>query len=351
MTPDYFLLLLTALTVAYLFWGFRVLPRERWQILAAVPVRKEAAGSWAGVNLTWYGLLTANAYVAAVAVLFVLLGAIRVPLAATATAAAAMLLFCVPASSLVAKIVEKKAHTFTVGGAVFVGVLLAPWIVRFVNLTMGPALSFSLPATAALAAFSIAYAFGEGFGRLACISFGCCYGKPLAESPPWLRRIFGNLCFVFFGKTRKIAYAGGMEGEKVLPIQALTALIYVGAALCATALFFRTRYAAAYILSLAVTQGWRVLSEMLRADYRGAGNFSAYQAMGLISIVYGIFVILLFPAAGPASLPETASGLATIWQPASLLFLQLLWLAIFVHTGKSSVTGSTLSFHVHPDRI
>jgi hypothetical protein len=142
-----------------------------------------------------------------------------------------------------------------------------------------------------------------------------------------------------------------MEGEKVLPIQALTAIIYVGTALCATALFFRTCYAAAYILSLAVTQGWRVFSETLRADYRGAGNFSAYQAMGLISIVYGIFVILLVPAAGPASLPETASGLAAIWQPASLLFLQALWLAIFIHTGKSSVTGSTLSFHVHPDRI
>ena len=88
MTSDYFLLLLTVLTAAYLFWGFRVLPRERWQILAVVPVRKEAAGSWAGVNLTWYGLLTANAYVMAVALLFVLLGAIRVPLAATAAAAA-----------------------------------------------------------------------------------------------------------------------------------------------------------------------------------------------------------------------------------------------------------------------
>ena len=49
--------------------------------------------------------------------------------------------------------------------------------------------------------------------------------------------------------------------------------------------------------------------------------------------------------------PETAAGVAPLWHPAPLLFLQILWLAIFVHTGKSSVTGSTLSFHVHADRI
>jgi len=349
MTANLFVLLLTPLAAAYLYWGFRVLPQERWQILAAVPVRKEG-GHWAGVNLTWYGLLTANAYAVAVAVLFVLLGAIQVPLAATAAAAAAMLLFCVPASSLVARIVEKKAHTFTVGGAVFVGVLLAPWIVIFVNLTVGQALSFSIPPAAALAAFSIAYAFGEGFGRLACISFGCCYGKPLADSPPWTRRVFADLCFVFFGKTRKIAYAGGMEGEKVIPIQALTALVYVGTGLCAIALFLRSRYAEAYLLSLAVTQGWRVFSETVRADYRGTGTFTAYQIMGLLSIIYGIFVVVLLPT-GSVPIPAIAAGLAVLWHPAPLLFLQCLWLAIFIHTGRSSVTGSTLSFHVHQDRI
>jgi prolipoprotein diacylglyceryl transferase len=350
MTANYFMLILTILAALYLFWGFRVLPRERWQILAAVPVRKEGSGNWAGTNLTWYGLLTANAYLVAVAVLFILLGAIRVPLAATAAAAVAMLLFCVPASSLVARIVEKKAHTFTVGGAVFVGVLLAPWVVTFVNFTLGPALSFTTPPVAALAAFSIAYAFGEGFGRLACISFGCCYGKPLAGSSPLTRRVFADLSFVFFGKTRKIAYAGNMEGEKVLPIQALTAIIYVGTALCATSLFLHARYAAAYILSLAVTQGWRVFSETMRADYRGTGTFSAYQAMGLLSIIYGIFVIALLPS-GSAPVPTIAAGLVVLWHPAPLLFLQILWLAIFLHTGKSSVTGSTISFHVHQDRI
>ncbi|SRR6266540_1499862 len=349
MTAKYFILLLGILAAVYLVWGFRVLPRERWQILAAVPVLKDGS-QWAGINLTWYGLLTANAYAAAVAVLFVLLGSINVPLSATAAASVVMLLFCVPASSLVARIVEKKAHTFTVGGAVFVGVLLAPWIIKLINLTLGPALSVSIPSTAALAAFSIAYAFGEGFGRLACISFGCCYGKPLADSPPWARRLFADLCFVFFGKTRKIAYAGHLEGEKVIPIQALTAIVYVGTALFSTALFLHSRYTEAYILSLAITQGWRVFSETMRADFRGNGRFTAYQIMGLVSIIYGVFTMTLLQA-GHAPLPDIGSGVFILWHPAPLLFLQLLWFAIFLHTGKSSVTGSTLSFHVHEDKI
>jgi len=351
VTADKFLILLTLVSYAYLFWGFKVLSLERWQILAAVPVSKEGNGNWKGINLTWYGLLTANAYVVAVAALFFLLGAIRVPLAATATASAAMLLVCVPASSLIAKIVEKKAHTFTIGGAVFVGVLLAPWIIRLVNLTMGADRMFYVPSMAALAAFSIAYAFGEGFGRLACISFGCCFGKPLTELRPLPRRMFRDLCFVFYGKTRKIAYSGAMEGKKVLPIQALTAVICVGTALCATTLFLRTWYAAAYILSMTATQSWRVFSETLRADYRGPGKFSIYQTMGIISIVYGISMAVLLPAAAPDSLPDAASGFSTIWHPAPIFFLQVLWLAIFIHTGKSSVTGSSISFYVHPDRI
>jgi hypothetical protein len=34
-----------------------------------------------------------------------------------------------------------------------------------------------------------------------------------------------------------------------------------------------------------------------------------------------------------------------------ILALQGLWLAIFLYTGRSSVTGAQLTFHVHADRI
>lgn len=346
MTNHIFLFLFIAPLALYLFWGIRVLPHERWQFLAAVPVRKTAGGEWDGVNLTWYGLLTANAYAVAVAVLVILLGAIGVPFAGTALMAALLLSLCVPASRLVARVVERKKHTFTVGGAVFVGVLLAPWVVLFVNRAAG----LDISPAAALAALAIAYAFGEGLGRLACISFGCCYGRRLADAPDWLQRTFAGRSFTFPGKTRKIAYAGGMEGEQVLPVQALTAIIYVGCGLAGILLFLHSLFAAAFLLAMVVTQGWRVLSETLRDDYRGGGRFSAYQMMGLAAILYGCGALLLFPAT-PIPSPAIADGLVTLWHPAALVFLQGIWLAIFFYTGRSTVTGALLSFHVHRDRI
>jgi hypothetical protein len=346
------ILILTIPAVAlsgYLYWGIRTLPMERWQILATVPVRKRNGEEWNGVNMTWYGLLTANAYVVAVAALFILMGAVRVPLAGTAAMAAAMLSLCIPASRLVARVVERKAHTFTVGGAVFVGILMAPWIVLCVNRTLGVELGFYISPAAALAAFSIAYAFGEGLGRLACISFGCCYGKPLKEAPPWLRKVFAGRCVTFYGKTRKIAYAGGMEGEKVLPVQALTAVILVLCGYCAIFLFLHAQFASAFIVTMTVTQGWRVISETLRADYRGNSKVSAYQIMGMAGLLYGTVTIYLSPAAH-LSQPDVSGGMVAMWHPGAIIFLQMLWLGIFFYTGRSYVTGATLSFHIHQER-
>ncbi len=350
MTQSLFIVLLALPLSGYLFWGITVLPRERWQIFAAVPVRKMIDGRWNGINLTWYGILTANAYGVAAALLLVLLGTVRVPIVGTAAMAAILLVLCVPASHLVARVVEKKAHTFTVGGAVFVGVIAAPWIVLLVNRAFGQATGFTIPFSAALAALAIAYAFGEGLGRLACISFGCCYGRPLVGSPSWVWRLFAGRCFTFFGKTRKIAYAGGLEGEKVLPVQALTAVIYVGCGLAAIVLYLNSRFAAAFIMTMAVTQSWRFISEFLRADYRGTGKVSAYQVMGIAAIIYGGGAILLAPAAAVAA-PDICAGLIPFWNPAPLIFLQFLWIAIFLYIGRSSVTGATLSFHIHSDRI
>ncbi|WP_298273325.1 prolipoprotein diacylglyceryl transferase family protein [Geobacter sp.] len=337
-------------TILYFWWGFTVLPGERWQFLATVPVEKASPDAWRGVNLTWYGLLTANAYAAAVAMLMLLLGAIRIPPAGVATLAVPLLLVCVPASRLVARIVEKKAHTFTVGGAVFVGIIIAPWLIPLVNRTAGAALGFYLPPLATLAAIAIAYSFGEGLGRMACISFGCCYGKPLRDAPSLLRRIFAGSCFIFSGGTKKIAYAHGLEGVKVLPVQAVTAVLYTVCGLCASGLFLEGESAAAFIVATAVTQIWRFLSETLRADYRGEGRVSPYQIMGILGVLYAMGSA--FFLRGEASRGTNLGvALAALWDPAMILFLQALWLAIFFYTGRSTVTGATLTFHVRRERI
>ncbi|RII25506.1 MAG: prolipoprotein diacylglyceryl transferase [Geobacter sp.] len=338
------------LLTAYFWWGFRVLPNERWQIVASVPLTKMEQGNWRGINFTWYGLLTANAYLVAVTVLLVLLGAVGIPPLGTAILAAAMLCCCVPASRLVARIVEKKAHTFTVGGAVFVGILITPLVITAINHTAGEYLAFHIPVMPAYAAIAVAYAFGEGLGRLACISFGCCYGKPLASSSGLIKRLFNGRGFVFLGSTKKIAYAGGLEATEVIPIQAVTAVIYTFFGLVAAGMYLTSHHTGAFLLATMTTQGWRSFSETLRADYRGSGKVSAYQIMGIIGVAYAI-AAALFLAQEPLAPPDLQAGLASLWSPALILFLQGVWMMIFLYTGRSTVTGATLSFHVHRDRI
>lgn len=338
------------LLTAYFWWGFTVLPGEKWQIMASIPSSKTEQGGWKGINFTWYGLLTANAYLVSVAVLLVLMGAIGVPPVGTAILAAAMLCCCVPASRLVARIVEKKAHTFTVGGAVFVGIVITPFVITAINHTAGVALAFHIPVMAAYAAIAIAYAFGEGLGRMACISFGCCYGKPLSASSGFVRRIFAGRGFMFFGSTKKIAYAGGLEATEVIPVQAVTAVIYSGCALISAGMYLSSHVLTAFLFATICTQGWRSFSETMRADYRGSGKISAYQIMGIIGVVYAIAVACLL-AYEPVRLPDLAAGVKSLWSPALILFLQCIWLLIFYYTGRSTVTGATLHFHVHRDRI
>lgn len=347
MTHIVFISVLAIFSALYLTWGLKKLPGERWQVAASVPFRKRADGSWAGANLTWYGILTANAYVAASLLALVLMAGTGAPLPWVGTTVLLLLAACVPSSRLVAQVVEKKANTFTVGGAVFVGTLIAPWIVELVN-----RLGFcaAVPPLAALAAIAIAYAFGEGFGRLACVSFGCCYGKPLSACHPKVAAVLAPFALTFTGKTKKIAYASGLEGVRVLPVQGITYLLYCGAGLASTFLFLKAEYGAAFLLSLTVTQGWRVISEFFRDDHRGAGRLSAYQWMGMIGICYGAWTAWHF-GGQPRSLPDLAAGLRSVWNPAPILLLQLLWGAIFLYTGLSRVTAATMSFHVHADKV
>lgn len=346
MANELFILILLLTCGALLAWGFKVLPRDGWQMLATLPIRPLGNGQWQGLNLTWYGLLTANAYLAALIMLIILLGAAGIELSGAMLVAVILLGLCVPASRLVARLVEGKAHTFTVGGAVFVGIVAAPWVVLLVNLLT----SYQMPILTTLAAISIAYAFGEGLGRLACISFGCCYGKPLSQCSPRLQKLFNRWNFRFHEETRKCSYASHLQGEATLPVQGITALLYVGSGLIATELFLHGLYAWSFAVCLLITQLWRVFSELLRADYRGDNKFSVYQIMGLIATPYALFAAFYFHDSR-AFTPVLAQGLAQLWQPGTLLFLQLLWIVLFIYTGRSSVTGANLSFHVHRDRI
>ncbi|HTY24821.1 MAG TPA: prolipoprotein diacylglyceryl transferase family protein [Desulfomonilaceae bacterium] len=335
-------------------WSFNALLREEWQVIASIPMSKEGPNTWQGLNITSYGLILGGATVAGVMVILILLGAVGVPAQMTILAIGSLLMVCIPAAKIMAVLVEKKPGTFTVAGAVFVGVFAAPPLVWGLGKVFGPSPDLGVRLPAILAAPAVAYAMGEGIGRLACISFGCCYGKPLSECSVLTRKLLGSWAFVFSGKTKKIAYERGLDGVAVVPIQAMTAVANTSVGLVGVLLFLNSYYSTALILSLVVAQLWRVWSETLRADYRGEGRISAYQIMAIISILFVMGVAYILPAATasqPLPPPDLTAGLVSLWSPEVILFLQAVGMATFLFYGRSTVTGSTMSFHVFKQRI
>jgi hypothetical protein len=337
------------LFIALLKWACKALPGEGWQIMASLPVTRNESGTWSGVNLTYYGVFVSGSCTLSVAVFLILMGAIGIRAVVSTFVVVCLLAFCVPASTLLARMVEKKRHTLTIGGASFLGVLLSPVVLWGVDAAAGTTGAAHVPMLPAMACLAIAYALGEGVGRLACISFGCCYGRHISDCHTVVRRLVGKRSFVFAGSTKKIAYESGLEGEPVVPIQAVTSGVYVAAGLASMLLYLKGHFAAAIAVSMIVTQTWRALSETLRADYRGEGTFSAYQIMSLVAVVYALGVLAVAPAQ-PVLKTDLSAGIAALWDPAILVFLQALALAIFWFSGRSKVTGSLLSFHVLEDR-
>jgi hypothetical protein len=330
-------------------WCFKALPQERWQIICAIPIRKMVDGSWQGLNLTYYGLFNAVSLCAAVALVFILTGAAGIGFTIFAVVTTVLLAFCLPASRMIAGWVEKKPNTFSIGAASFLGIVLGPWLVLSMEKVAGRWMGINFDTMAMMSALMVGYALGEGIGRLACISFGCCYGKPIDQMPQWVQRYLSWATFRFTGRTKKIVYAHHLEGKRIFAVQAVTAVLYSATALIGALLFLNGIFAWAFFVCLFVTQGWRFLSEFLRSDYRGDRKISVYQIMSLLTIPYGLLIPFLFPNSG--HVVDLLSGLRAIWNPAVFLFLQVACVIMFLRTGRSQVTGSALSFHVHSDRV
>ncbi len=345
MLDEIFTLSLAAIIALLFSWAFRALPKEGWQILACLPSIKGQDGRWHGTNLTYYGFFNALAVCFAVAIFLILMGSIEQSADGTLVIISGIIIICLPASRLIALIIEKKPHTSSVGAASFLGIVITPWIILLTNATLGKSAGFEISPIISMAAMLIAYAFGEGIGRLACISFGCCYGKPLADCGHFTRHIFRKYHFVFTGKTKKIAYAHQIDDQKVIPIQALTAILYVLAAISGLYLFLKGFFYTAMILTLVVTQGWRAFSEFLRADYRGNSRISVYQIMAGTAIIYLALIALIF-SSPDIIIPDLLSGLVFFWDPGIIILLTILWIGVFFYTGRSSVTESVIDISV-----
>ncbi|MBF0566585.1 MAG: prolipoprotein diacylglyceryl transferase [Nitrospirae bacterium] len=386
------------LSYVYLSWGFKNLQREDMQVVAALPVRKTQGGLWEGINLTYYGVLTANAIAISIALFFILTGGAAIPLLESIVIITAIMAISMPASKIIARIVEKKNSTFTTGGASFVGFLAAPVVIFVVNATLGRLIGHAVPFMAVLSAMSIIYCTGEGLGRLACISFGCCYGKPLESCGPNAQKLFGRFHFVFSGKTKKISYAHGWDGLKMVPIQGITAVVNLFVAVVGMILYVNSRFSAALLTTVVLSHGWRILSEFVRSDYRGGKKISDYQKMCACSILFALILSIIpafsaqiagilagetlaaatspvgtlptgtlagvtspagaFAAGMPAgrTLPVGTQvnlylGVKSIVKLPVVMFLQAAWICAALYLGKSKVTASRISIFVREDKI
>jgi small-conductance mechanosensitive channel len=349
MLDALFVAAIAALISGLLYWGVKTLPAERWQMIAAVPTAKTAQGAWRGVNLTFYGFFSATGMTFGVALAVLLISSMRMPLAVAAVLVAATVAVCLPASRLVAAIVERKRNTFTIAGAAFVASLLVPPAVWFGERALRSWAQVNIFALPLLAAAAIAYAMAEAIGRLACISFGCCYGMPLRQAPSWLTRLFARHNLVLHGRTKKAAYASGLDEEPLVPVQAVTSIVFALSGFAGLILFLTQRWRWALIIPVIGTWGWRALAENLRADHRGHSRISVYQIMSLIGLSYLIVAAFVIPAEGSA--PDLALGLSQVSSTTVVVLLQVFWIAMFLYYGRSRVTGSTVSFHVNEKAI
>jgi len=344
-----FMASLAVALVTVLGWGVRTLPAERWQMIAAVPLTKKGNGEWQGLNLTYYGFFSATASVFGAAMMIVLMTSVGTPLMVIAGLIATLMIICLPASQLVARMVEGKRNTFTVAGAAFLGALIIPpglWSVQRVLAEQFGTRIYVIPVMASIA---IAYALSEAIGRMACLSFGCCYGKPLREASPTLARMFERFPLVFHGSTKKAAYASGLGDEPLIPVQAITAVVFTASGLVGLGLFLAGRFRLAGLIPALATWGWRAASENLRADYRGDQKISAYQIMAVVAMVYSTAAFAILPGNGP--MPALMAGLTQISSASVVVILQLTWLGLFLFYGRSRVTGSVVSFHVVSERV
>ncbi len=349
MLNIFFVLALAAGLFALLAWGVRTLPAERWQMLAAVPIAKSGDGSWRGLNLTFYGFFSATGTTFGFAMILLLLASVGIPAMVSALLVAFVLLVCVPASRLIAGMVERKRNTFTIAGAAFVATVILPLLVLALRAMAWRLLHRDLPVLPIFAATTIAYALGEAIGRLACLSFGCCYGKPLRNANPVIARLFHKHNLVIHGSTKKAAYASGLDGEPLVPVQAITSAVFAMSGIVGVALFLARQLRLAALVPIVASWGWRACSEWLRADYRGASKISMYQWMAIFSVFYLSGFVLLMPAVA-AIAPDLPAGFAQVSSTPTVLALQLFWIALFLYYGRSRVTGSTLSFHVVAER-
>jgi hypothetical protein len=333
MEKIHFLLIaVIILSIAAWYFSFTRFTREKYQVLFCVPTEKKN-NHWSGFNITWYGFIIAMSFTFSFIVFVFLTGSSGIDYSAVALPLLIPVIIGVMASKLLAGFIEKKKATISVAAAAFIVLVLIPPSFYIQYLVTGN----HIQVIPVLSAISIAYAFGEGYGRLACISFGCCYGRPVRETGSIFKKLFRTMNFRFYGKMKKAVYEGKLEGVKLVPIQGITSIIYVMTGIVGAMLYYRGYFSLTLMMVISVSSVWRFLSEFLRSDFRGQGKISAYQIMSLLNIVYVALLSVFSRATNTPSIAfENGIRAITLWEIVPILFVMFIVLTIYY--GKSKVT-------------
>ena len=331
-------LTLSVFLFATLRWSFKNLSKPCYQIIGSIPTRGDGH-EWEAINVTYYGYILASAMCIGTTLLLTLMGTLGIPLYLSGIIVALSMSIVLPAAPSLAYILEHKRHSFTVGGAGFIGTLAIPVITYWLLDT-----SLVLPV---LAAFSICFLLGEGLGRLGCISFGCCYGRPVNATQ--LGRFLASHGYhlTYLNDTNKACYESNYKAQKLIPIQAVTSSIYCAASIIGFCLFSLEFFASAFIFSTLVHQVWRFISEFYRADYRGGGKYSRYQLMAAGSALYALVLCTIMSS--DASVGAVLPAVAALWDPWVIILTQLQWTIVFLLTGRSMTTSATIKTFVRKD--
>jgi hypothetical protein len=350
LTIEFGIALLLGAGLVLFRWGFRNLPKEGWQIALAVPARTNGAEGryWPAINFTVYGVISSLAYGLSLLVFIFLISAAGQPLLPASVFGALLLAVGIPASKLVARWVEGiPGHT--IGGAVF-AVLLAAVPAMWLTKLIGQALALTpFDPGILMAAACISYALGEAIGRLACLSFGCCYGRPIAQCTSLQRALYSRFTETYRGRFKKIAYAGGLTDRPVIAVQSIASAVLFVLFLVSLWLFWKGMFAVSIVVALGLSQLWRAYSEQLRADFRGREGFTLYQAMAIVGALLSVCFAQLYvnDVASTVHTLSAVRGWRIVTQAEVIIPCQLLALLILRYMGRSSVTSSRLELLLH----
>ena len=152
----------------------------------------------------------------------------------------------------------------------------------------------------------------------------------------------------FTAATKKAAYASGLEEEPLIPVQALTSIVFASSGLLGLSFLLAQRWRLALIVPVIGTWGWRAVAENLRADHRGYSAISRYQVMSIVALLYLTMSAFLLPASG--AVPDLWLGFHQMTSTPVIVLLQVQWILLFLYYGRSRVTASTVSFYTVSDR-